>query len=357
MSVEGMMKLTKSERMELQRQASARNGRADAARRARLVLLLADGHTWAEIREKLDCGDSYINRWSKRFEAERLAGLFARHTGRSRYKVTERLEARVLAWTTKRKPTDGSTHWSSRKLAAELGGGISHMTVARIWAKHGLKPHRLEGYIASNDPDFETKAADIIGLYLNPPQHAAVFCVDEKTAIQALDRKDPVLPLSPGRAERHGFEYFRHGTLSLYAAFNTKTGEVLGKTAAHHTSAEFVAFLTDIVANQPVGKQIHVIADNLSAHKTKRVEDFLAAHPNVHLHFTPTYSSWLNQVELWFAKIERDVIARGIFTSVKDLKRKLMRYIRQYNKNAKPVKWKYFDPSRRITPDSIVTVH
>ena len=184
-----------------------------------------------------------------------------------------------------------------------------------------------------------------------------MFCVDEKTAIQALDRKDPVLPLSPGRAERHGFEYYRHGTLSLYAAFNTKTGEVLGKTAERHTSAEFVAFLTDIVAHQPKGKEIHVIADNLSAHKTKRVEEFLAQHQNVHMHFTPTYSSWLNQVELWFAKIERDVIARGVFTSVPDLKRKLMRYIRQYNKQAKPVKWKYFDPTRRITPDSIVTVH
>ena len=163
--------------------------------------------------------------------------------------------------------------------------------------------------------------------------------------------------VAPGRAERHGFEYFRHGTLSLYAAFNTKTGEVLGKTAQRHTSAEFVAFLTDIVANQPKGKEIHVIADNLSAHKTKRVDEFLTEHPNVHMHFTPTYSSWLNQVELWFAKIERDVIARGVFTSVPDLKRKLMRYIRQYNKQPKTVKWKYFDPSRRITPESIVTAH
>ncbi|HET6545444.1 MAG TPA: IS630 family transposase [Rhodanobacteraceae bacterium] len=351
------MKLTKNERMELQRQANARNGRADSARHARLILLLADGLTWAQIRAKLDCADSYISRWSTRFQTDRLAGLFARYAGRERYKVTERLEARVLAWTTKRKPADGSTHWSSRKLAAELGGDVSHMTVARIWAKHALKPHRLQGYIASNDPDFETKAADVIGLYLNPPQHAAVFCVDEKTAIQALDRKDPVLPLSPGRAERHGFEYFRHGTLSLYAAFNTQTGQVLGKTTARHTSAEFVAFLTDIVTQQPVGKEIHVIADNLSAHKTQRVEEFLAQHPSVHLHFTPTYSSWLNQVELWFGKIERDVIARGVFTSVCDLNRKLMRYIRHYNKQAKPVKWKYFDPSRRITPESIVTVH
>src|SRR5713101_1612745 len=217
-----------------------------------------------------------------------------------------------------------------------------------------LKPHRLERYLASDDPDFEAKAADVIGLYLKPPQHAAVFCVDEKTAIQALDRLDPLLPLSPGRAERHGFEYKRHGTLSLYAAFNTKTGEVLGKTAARHTSAEFVAFLSDLVVNQRRGKEIHVIADNLSAHKTDLVEEFLAARANVHLHFTPTYSSWLNQVELWFAKIERDVIARGVFTSVPDLKRKLMRYIRNYNKQPKPVKWKYFDPTRRITPESIV---
>lgn len=351
------MKLTKSERMELQQQVAARNGRADAARHARLILLLADGFTWSEIRSKLDCSDSYIDRWSKRFEADRLAGLFSRHAGRERYKVTDRLEARVLARTTKHKPADGSTHWSTRKLAAELGGDISHMTVARIWAKHGIKPHLLEGYLTSNDPDFETKAADVIGLYLNPPQNAVVFSVDEKTAIQALNRLDPVLPLSPGRAERHGFEYFRHGTLSLYAAFNTKTGEVLGKTATRHTSAEFVAFLTDIVANQPKGKEIHVIADNLSAHKTKQVAAFLELHRNVHMHFTPTYSSWLNQVELWFAKIERDVIARGVFTSVPDLKRKLMRYIRKYNEQPKPVKWKYCDLSRRITPDSIVTVH
>lgn len=166
-----------------------------------------------------------------------------------------------------------------------------------------------------------------------------------------------MLPLSPGRAERHGFEYFRHGTLSLYAAFNTKTGEVLGKTAARHTSAEFVAFLTDIVINQPRGKEIHVIADNLSAHKSGPVKDFLAAHPKVQLHFTPTYSSWLNQVELWLGKIERDVIARGVFTSVSDLKRKLMRYIRQYNKSPRTVKWKYADPSRHISTQSVGTGH
>ncbi len=345
--------LTKVEQRELTQRAASQAGRAVEARRARLILLLDSGHTWAAIRDKLDCTDSFIDRWSKRFVAERLAGLFSRHAGQLPTTLTPALEARILEWSIKRQPLNGSTHWSTRKLAAQLK--VSHMMVARVWRKHALRPHRLEGYMASNDPNFETKAAEIIGLYLHPPQHAAVFCVDEKTAIQALDRKDPVLPLSPGRAERHGFEYFRHGTLSLYAAFNTKTSEVLGKTATRHTSAEFVAFLTDIVANQPRGKEIHVIADNLSAHKSPTVKDFLATHSKVHLHFTPTYSSWLNQVELWFAKIERDVIARGVFTSVPDLKRKLMRYIRHYNKAPRTVKWKYFDPSRRITSQSAVT--
>ena len=349
------IRLSKAERMELSQRAGSRAGRADDARRARLILLLEAEHTWAAIRDKLDCNDAFIDRWSKRFATERLAGLFSRHAGQPASTLTPSLEARILKWTVERKPVDGATHWSTRRLAEQLG--VSHMMVARVWRKHALQPQRLEGYMTSDDPDFETKAADIIGLYLNPPQHAAVFCVDEKTAIQALDRLDPVLPLSPGRAERHGFEYYRHGTLSLYAAFNTKTGEVLGKTAPRHTSAEFVAFLTDLVVNQPRGKEIHVIADNLSAHKTQRVDEFLAAHANVHLHFTPTYSSWLNQVELWFGKIERDVIARGVFTSVADLKRKLMRYIRHYNKAPKPVKWKYFDPTRRIASTSAVTGH
>src|SRR5580704_9680435 len=238
--------LSTVEHVELTQRTSRQSGRADEARRARLILLLDAGHSWASIREKLDCRDSFIDRWSKRFRAERLAGLFSRHAGQLPTTLTPALEARILEWSVKRKPRDGATHWSTRKLAAHLG--ISHMMVARVWRKHALRPHRLEGYMASNDPDFETKAADIIGLYLHPPQHAAVFCVDEKTAIQALDRRDPVLPLSPGRAERHGFEYYRHGTLSLYAAFNTKTGKVEGKTAKRHTSAEFITFLNQLLS-------------------------------------------------------------------------------------------------------------
>ena len=348
------LSLTKEERGVLVSLTRSRVSPAADVKRARLMVMLDDGLSWEAIGRQLPCSPDYINRWRRRFDADRLGGLYARHRGRAPAKNEAKVEARILAWTQKR-PGDGSTHWSSRKLGKALG--ISHMMVARVWAKHGLRPHRLERYMASNDPKFEAKAADIIGLYLNPPSRAAVFCVDEKTAIQALDRLDPVLPLSPGRAERHGFEYYRHGTLSLYAAFNTKDGSVLGKTAARHTSAEFVAFLADILAHQSKGKEIHVICDNLSAHKTSRVEQFLAVHPNVSLHYTPTYSSWLNQVELWFAKIERDVITRGIFTSVTDLKRKLMHYIRQYNKTPKPVKWTYRNTLNRITTNSTVTAH
>lgn len=318
--------------------------------------MLSEGRSWSAIQQALACSSAYIARWQGRFAQQRLAGLFARHRGRRAQTRTPRLEARILAWT-RRPPNDGSTHWSSRKLARALG--VNHMMVARVWRRAGLKPHRLERYLASDDPDFERKAADVIGLYVNPPQHAAVFCVDEKTAIQALDRLDPVLPLSPGRAERHGFEYYRHGTLSLYAALNTKSGKVLGQTAARHTTEEFVAFLGHIIALERRAREIHIIIDNLSAHKTKRVAQFLADHPNVHLHFTPTYSSWLNQVEIWFGKIERDVVARGIFTSVNDLARKLMRYIRHHNKSPVPIKWAYRDFSRRIIPtfDSAVTGH
>ena len=348
--------ITPREQRELKKRLRSRTLAAEDVRRARLILMLAQGHSYSEIRQTLVCNGNYISRWKQRFLGERLAGLYARHPGRAVKKRTPQMEARILA-TTRQAPPDGSTHWTTRKLAKHLG--TNHMLVARVWKRAGLQPHRLERYMASKDPDFETKAADIIGLYVRPPQHAAVFCVDEKTAIQALDRLDPVLPLSPGRAERHGFEYYRHGTLSLYAALNTRTGQVLGKTVARHTSQEFVAFLSDLVASQPAGRQIHIILDNLSAHKTPRVAAFLADHPQLHLHFTPTYSSWLNQVELWFSKIERDLIARGIFTSVRDLSRKLMRYIRHYNKAPKPIKWMYRDVSHRIqsSTNSSVTGH
>ena len=230
---------------------------------------------------------------------------------------------------------------SASQRSVECGGNLGSNPTVRV------------ANMASDDPDFEEKAADVIGLYLKPPVHAAVFCVDEKSAIQALDRLDPVLPLSPDRAERHGFEYYRHGTLSLYGALNTQTGEVLAKTSARHTSAEFVDFLAQIVHSQPAAREIHVIADNLSAHKTKKVFEFLEANPAVRIHYTPTYSSWLNQVEIWFSKIQRHVISRGVFTSVRDLARKLMRYIRNYNKTVTPIRWIYKNVDHRINPAAI----
>ena len=184
-------------------------------------------------------------------------------------------------------------------------------------------------------------------VYLNPPLRAKVFCVDEKTAIQALDRLDLALPLSPVLSERRGFQYYRHGTLSLYAGLDTQSGKVLGKTAARHTSQEFVEFLTEVVERAPA-REVHLILDNLWAYKSHVVRDFLAAYPNAHFHSTPTYSSRLNQVEIWFSKVERDMIVRGVFSSVKDLARKLRRYINAYSAKAMPIQWQYYDPARRI---------
>jgi transposase len=345
-----MLSVTEEQRNELDKWAGSRTLPAGDVFRARLILALADGQTYSQITTSLQTSAPTIARWKQRFEEEGLAGLAPRHKGSQPRVADAKVQARI-ARKTHQKPADGSTHWSCRKLAKALG--LSKSTVQRVWAQTRLKPHRLDRYRASHDPHFEEKAADIIGLYMNPPQHAAVFCVDEKTAIQALDRLDPVLPLSPGRAERHGFEYYRHGTLSLYAALDVKTGEVHGRTAARHTAREFIPFLDGLVERAGRAQEIHVVLDNLSAHKTKDVEQFLAEHPQVRFHFTPTYSSWLNQVELGFAQIQRDVIARGVFTSVADLGNKLRKYIRAYSKSAKPFRWTYTDPTRRIRSNKI----
>ena len=318
---------------------------AGLVRRARVLLALYDGQSYAEIVATHGVTDKFIAKWKRRVaEGGVLALGDAPRSGRPD-RLDPRVEAKLLARTQDAPPAP-LTHWTTRRMATEIG--VSHMTVARVWQRAGFKPHQLERYLMSDDPDFEVKAADVIGLYLAPPTNAVVFSVDEKTAIQALDRLDPVLPMSPGRAEKHGFEYKRNGTLSLYAALNVATGAVEGMTAAHHTSAEFLRFLDRVVATQSPRREIHLIADNLSAHKTKAVGAWLDAHPRVTLHYTPTYSSWLNQVELWFAKIERDVIARGIFTSAADLRRKLMQYIRLHNKTCQPIQWAYSNPSHRI---------
>jgi len=312
---------------------------------ASLILALAEGKSYSRIETELNTSRPTIARWKRRFEERGMEGLEPRHRGSKPRTATPVAQAKVLR-KTGRKPEDGSTHWSCRKMAQATG--LSKSTIQRIWSRNRVQPHRLERYMASDDPDFEKKAAEIIALYMDPPQHAAVFCVDEKSAIQALDRRDPVLPMMPGTVERHGFEYYRHGTLSLYAALDVRTGKVQGKTAARHTSAEFITFLTEVVEKNPQPREIHIVLDNLSAHKTSTVKEFLDKNPRVHFHFTPTYSSWLNQVEIWFAKIERDVIARGVFTSVTDLSRKLMKYIRAYAKSARPFRWTYTDIKKRI---------
>ena len=340
-----VLELTADERSELEEIAGSRVVEAALAQRAQMILAMADGVPHSELRQRFNTTSPTLTRWRKRYAEEGASGLFDRvRTGRGD-RLTARDEARILAETQK-PPPKPLTHWTSRRLAKKLG--YSHMTIARVWKRAGLKPHRLERYMASPDPMFETKAADIIGLYLDPPAHAAVFCVDEKTAIQALDRTVPVLPLSPGRAERHGFEYVRNGTLSLYAALEVHTGNVEGMTAKRHTSQAFLSFLDRVLETQPLEREVHIICDNLSAHKTKAVKAWLAEHPHVQIHYTPTYSSWLNQVEIWFSKIQRDLLTRGIFNSTADLRRKIMAYIRLYNKTARPFLWTYKNTKRRI---------
>lgn len=349
------LKLSPDEQQVLTGMVRATTISAGLVRRARVILALANGDSYATIAAAHGVTDTYIARWKRRVMAGGLPALGdLPRTGRPD-RLDPRVEAKILAKTQERPPAP-LTHWTTRRMAKLIG--VSHVTVHRVWQRAGLQPHRLEHYVTSNDPDFERKAADVIGLYLKPPTNAVVFSVDEKSHIQALDRLDPVLPLTPGRAERHGFEYKRNGTLSLYAALNVGTGYVNGMTAKRHTSAEFIRFLDQLLKTQPKRRDIHIIADNLSAHKTKRVTEWLAANPRVTMHYTPTYSSWLNQVEIWFAKIERDMIARGIFTSTADLRRKLMQYIRAHNKTCQPIQWSYSNVKHRIVaPQTSVTRH
>jgi transposase len=350
------LQLSADERRILTGMLRATSISAGLARRARVILALADGQSYAAICAAHRVTDAYIARWKRRVLDGGLPALGDLPRSGRPDRLDPRIEAKILA-KTQEPPPAPYTHWTTRRMAKAIGG-VSHVTVHRVWQRAGLQPHRLEHYVTSNDPDFEAKAADVIGLYLKPPTNAVVFSVDEKSHIQALDRRDPVLPLSPGRAERHGFEYKRNGTLSLYAALDVGTGRVNGMTAERHTSATFVRFLDHLVATQPKRRAIHLIADNLAAHKTKLVTTWLAAHPRVTMHYTPTYSSWLNQVELWFAKIERDMIARGIFTSTADLRRKLMQYIRAHNKTCQPIQWSYSNIKHRIrAPRTSVTGH
>jgi transposase len=324
------------------------------ARRARVLLWLAEGLAVRRVAAQTGMSLRRIVYWKKRWQQEGLDGLQdAPRPGRPK-KLTAEKEAAIWA-ATQSPPARPTTHWSSRRLARRVG--VSHVTVMRVWHKAGLQPHRLQRYMASPDPDFEAKAKDILGLYLHPPEKAVVFCVDEKTAIQALDRTQPALPLRAGRPERHSVEYVRHGTVSLLAALEVQTGKVQSRCVARHTSEEFVRFLDEAVVGQR-RKKIHLILDNLSAHKTAAVRAWLERHPQVQFHFTPTYSSWLNQVEIWLGMITRDCIRRGIFRSVPELVSKMMASVRLYNRQAQPFRWTYRNPRRRIHVSPIsVTRH
>ena len=346
--------LTSPDRERLEQLARSTRGSAGLARRARVLLLLAEGLSLRRIREHTGMSPRRIRAWKLNWQQRGFDGLLdAPRPGRPK-KLTAAREARVLA-ATKKSSSEAVTHWSTRRLAKRMG--VSHMTVMRLWHKAGLQPHRLRGYMASPDPEFEAKAKDILGLYLDPPKNAAVFCIDEKTAIQALDRSQPALPMRAGEVERRAVEYVRHGTVSLFAALEVHKGKVLGRCVPHHTSEEFVEFLNQAVSGEH-RKTIHVILDNLTVHKTPLVRAWQKQHPNVQFHFTPTYASWLNQVEIWFGMISRDCIRRGVFHSLPDLVHKIMTYIRQYNRNAQPFRWTYTNPRKRIRVSlSSVTQH
>jgi transposase len=318
------------ERRELERLARSRTLALKLARRrAKVILMLAAGGSYSEISKQLGCTIDFISYWRGRFKQKRLVGVDSSDSEGRRRRNSAEIEARILEWT-RREPTDGSTQWSSHRLAKEVGA--SQSTVSRVWRKFGIKPARWAGYMAVDDPGFGDKAADIVGLYIRRPVHAAAFCVDEKSAIQALDLLDPVFPLSPGCAG---------GALSLYRALNTQAEEVLAPTSARHSSAEFVDFLAKIMSSQPTGREVHVIVINSSADKRKKFFEFLEANATVRIHYAPTYSNWVNQVEIWFSKIHRDVVSRGVFNSVKGFERKLIRYIRKYHKSAIPIRWIY----------------
>jgi transposase len=322
---------------------------AGLARRARAMLLLADGESLREVKARTSMSTQHIAKWRDRFIESGVEGLFdAPRSGRPE-EIPLETKVKIISMA-QMPPPPGVSHWSSYEVAARCG--VSPTTVQVLWRSAGLKPHRQESYMASPDPEFYKKAKDVIGLYLNPPEHAVVFCVDEKTAIQALDRLQPLLPLRQGKVERRGFEYERKGVSSLYAALEVGSGEVIGECSPRHRSVDLVRFLDKVVRGRKK-QETHIIMDNLSAHKTKLVKDWLAQHGNVRIHYTPTYASWLNQVEIWFSMITTQCIRRGSFSSVADLVKKIGHYIDWYNQRCTPFRWLYNDPTNRINVSRI----
>lgn len=327
--------LAAADRKEIERLQRSPTTGAGLSRRARAVLLMADNVSGIEIARLTGYTPVQVSRIRRRFAADGFRGLEDKPRSGRPARMTEAKGARIVALTLKPPPA-GLTHWSTRELAQRVG--LSHTTVHRIWKAHALQPHRVQTFKFSTDPHAERKIRDVVGLYLNPPTHAVVLSLDEKTQIQALDRTQPLLPLRPHSPARQTHDYRRHGLTSLYAALEIASGRVLGECSARHTGADFLRFMKGL-SRRYRGHELHVVLDNSSTHSTPEVRAWLDDHPNIHFHFTPTGASWLNMIEAWFGILTRKSVRRGSFPSVRALVRHIRHYIEHWNENPTPFVW------------------
>ena len=333
--VPAVIELSEAEERDLRLVLRTPSVAQERAMRARIVLRAAEGASNTEIAREVGVSLPTVGLWRRNFSERRMDGLeTASRSGRPR-EITDDEVGRVLAKTLEA-PPDGTTHWSVRRLAAATG--ISSSTVHRIWRDHKLKPHQVRSFKFSRDPELVEKVIDVVGLYLDPPKGALVLCVDEKTQIQALDRTQPTLPIKPGKAQRMTHDYKRNGTTSLYAALEIASGEVTGACYPRHTHQEFLTFLNRLVKAYP-RRPLHVVLDNSSTHSTPEVGAWLARHPRVHFHFTPTSASWLNMVELWFSILTKQQVRRGVYHDVPELIAAIEHFIAGYNDRAQPFVW------------------
>jgi len=306
------------------------------ATRAAIVLACAEGLDNTRVASRLGVSKAMVGKWRSRFVESRLDGLLDEPRPGAPRKISDAKVEQVVTLALESKP-EGATHWSTRDMAKRVG--VSAMSVSRIWRAFALQPQRAETFKLSPDPLLIDKVRDVVGLYLNPPEKAVVFCVDEKSQIQALDRTQPVLPMRPGQLERRTHDYRRHGTTSLFAALEVATGKVIGEIHRRHRSIEFRKFLDTIDHNVPQELDVHLVIDNYSTHKSPTIRNWFAKRPRYHLHFTPTYGSWLNQVERWFALLTQRQIKRGSHRSVVELERAIRDFIQHHNRDPKPFHW------------------
>lgn len=328
--------LSQDVKEQLQSIARSRSLPHGLVRRGKIILMAAEGLNNKTIAQKIDLSAAVVGMWRKRFIQQGLMGLYDEPKPGGPRSISDQQVARLIRKTLNKQPKNG-THWTCRSIAKETK--LSKSTVNRVWNAFGIQPHRQKHFKLSTDPFFVEKVRDIVGLYLNPPDKAMVLCVDEKSQIQALDRTQPMLPLGLGYVEGVTHDYKRHGTTTLFAAFDIASGQVLAQCKVRHRHQEFLNFLRHIDANVPEDLAIHLVIDNYTTHKHAKVRRWLAARPRYHVHYTPTYASWLNQVEIWFNIITQKAIRRGTFRSVKDLIDKIKRFVDQYNKNSRPFMW------------------